>query len=578
MTSFRTKLLTLFLITLFVVTPVGLSLSTGLKIQRLQAAGGVQLGELGKGFVAGAASCVVVAVAMKYISAGVALMPAGTLPQSEGSTPVKKAIDCILYQVVNTIIEDIIKSVTTWAQSGFEGNPVFVTNVAQHMLKTADATVGQLLLEKAPLLCSPFKAQIQLALMQSYQQNSGRISSQCSLTGAVSNIDDFMNGDFNAGGWNGWVEMVSNPYNNPYGAYLETDMEMKIRLINAVGEQTQDISLGSGFLSKKVQDCYAPVPEGQEGPPAPAKKGDPGVKCDPERTVTPGTYIQEQVAKTTGLQLDRLTFADELNEMITALMAYLIRDVLLGEKGLAGYDPADFADDAFPKNLPSATEIPSGTGGVGASCQASPEDTNGSGAGDPISYSENGTFFTTTADDTVRDYYFGDESRDAKYTKVVVGFDVKVGEFTSIDGSYNYHELFYLSRGDEWWNNLIGEVGLKIQGADGSKLVTQAHLAGACKETQSSFEPAVGDTLHVEYTYDTLEKVAGVDIKSGNDIIASAWAGITADVIENNNQSFHISIGGVTDDNGEYQVKLGPGWEFSNLNVEMTYVGEGIQP
>lgn len=578
MNSFCTKLLTLFLIALFVVMPVSLSLSTGLKIQQLEAAGGIQLGELGKGFVAGAASCVIVATAMKYISAGVALMPAATLPGSEASTGVKKAIDCILYQVVNTIIEDMIKSITVWAQSGFEGNPVFVTNVGQHMLKTADAVVGQLLLEKAPLLCSPFKAQIQLALMQSYQQNSGRIASQCSLTGAVSNIDDFMNGDFNAGGWNGWVEMVSNPYNNPYGAYLETDMEIKIRLINAAGEQTKDISLGSGFLSKKVENCYTPVAEGQEGPPAPGKKGDAGVVCDPPQTVTPGSYIQEQVAKSTGLQMDRLSFADELNEMITAIMAYLIRDVLLGEKGLAGYDPADFANDKFPANLPSATEIPDGTGGIGASCQATAEDGNGSGAGDPISYSENGTFFTTTADDTVRDYYFGDESTDTKYTKVVVGFDVKVGEFTSIDGSYNFHELFYLARGDKWWNNLIGEVGLKIQGADGSKLVTQAHLAGACKETQTSFEPAVGDTLHVEYTYDTLEKVAGVDIKSGNDIIASAWDGITADVIENNNQSFHISIGGVTDDNGEYQVKLGPGWEFSNLNVEMTYIGEGVQP
>jgi len=50
----------------------------------------------------------------------------------------------------------------------------------------------------------------------------------------------------------------------------------------------------------------------------------------------------------------------------------------------------------------------------------------------------------------------------------------------------------------------------------------------------------------------------------------SKWIFNVVDFIDSDNDGFKISIGGVQDDNGEYQVALGSGWVFSNLEVIIT--------
>lgn len=326
------------------------------------------------------------------------------------------------------------------------------------------------------------------------------------------------------------------------------------------------------------------LPEGQEGPgqPVELKQGETvaeakarlglgatsGIECNPPKVMTPGAQVKNSLEQTFGVNLDQIASADEFDEIFSLLAAWLVSDILTKEGGLAEYDPAESGahEEIVWDDSGSA-------GGAGAACKATVGDSNAQTNGETITFEKNGTFLSTTPGETVSDFYFGG-GEDRRYTKVVVDFDVTVGQFTNIDGSYNYHELFYLTRGDKWWNNLIGHVGLKIQGADGSKLVSEPHFAGACGSQQTPFEPAPGDTFHVQYTYDTVEGVAGTDITSGGTIIADAWDDTVANVVETNGEEFKISIGGVQDDNGEYQVALGEGWEFSNLSVSVEYAGE----
>jgi len=293
--------------------------------------------------------------------------------------------------------------------------------------------------------------------------------------------------------------------------------------------------------------------------------------CNEPRTLTPGAFIQEQVGKELGRGAERLTFADEVNEMITALIAYLIKDVLLGEGGLAEYDPAKGTSE-YPE-LPYIDEFPIFVGGGGVeACQAIESDFDATEKGDTIRFVKSGKFLTTSGINKHKDFYFGknEEYRNKKYERVVVNLDVEVGELTSVPGSYNYHEIFYLTRGSKWWNQLIGHVGLKIDGRDGNKLVSEQHFAGVCEEgNQAEYTTFKGDKFHIEYIYDTVKKEVGVNLTSssgGN----SKWIFNVVDFIDSDNDGFKISIGGVQDDNGEYQVALGSGWVFSNLEVIIT--------
>ncbi|MCR4274624.1 MAG: hypothetical protein NUW02_01055 [Candidatus Campbellbacteria bacterium] len=612
---FYTKIVVTLLVVLFVITPVGLSLSTGMQVQRVQA-GSLPLGELGKGFVSTVAACAITAFIMKYVSGVVAILPSATVPAGTAETPVKKMLDCILYGVVNVIIEDMIKSITRWAQSGFEGNPVFVTQLDSYMRDVVDKQIGLYLESKIPLLCSPFKLDVQLALMQSYQTSSGRYQGSCSLTEAVGNVEGFLGGNFYDGGWNGWVDLVSNPYSNPYGSYLEADREMKIKILATTDKQTKDIAQGAGYLSKQVQQCYAMVDgtrvdmtaEDYENANTPAGADDVG--CDEPRTVTPGSYIQEQVAKTTGLSMERLSFADELNEMITAIVAFLVRDVLLGEKGLAGYDPNDFLDDTYP-DLPSLDEIEIpgvDTGGDFQMCL--PENlweiyplsdgVPGQAIRIPSSqYPATGLPFTSTPSNPSLEIPINMGVKQ-NYSRVQISFTVTVGDQyqcvpvdpptpecpVSLGDQYN---VFWLHRDTGWGQNDVVELVSRQHGGQlafkTSVNLVNGSPCAATLNNGSRFSFVAGQTYRVEVDYNPglrgFESGAfgQMSLKINGSAVASLNTGTNGqgiNVLQSNppfgkhkgKGGFKIVLGGA--ENAEGNEGAPYGWTWRDLNVVFT--------
>ena len=110
------------------------------------------------------------------------------------------------------LIDSMVRSTVDWAQTGFEGNPAYVTNPNQYFTNIADGVAGEFI-EGSDLgyLCSPFQTQIRLALQRQYIRP---YQFQCTLTEVVGNIDAFYN-DFSEGGWDGWFRMTQNSANNP---------------------------------------------------------------------------------------------------------------------------------------------------------------------------------------------------------------------------------------------------------------------------------------------------------------------------------------------------------------------------
>lgn len=220
------------------------------------------------------------------------------------------SLDAIAYVLINSVIEEMIKSVTAWVNNGFEGKPAFVQNLDKFLgnigLQIAEGYIFGDENGDGPLsfLCSPFKLNIQLALQIQYAQSisgDGHSRAQCTLDQAKGNVENFLNGDFADGGWDRWFDITLNPSNNVYGAMFEAQAGLKTSLAYGGHKNTLELTFGDGFLSKKNPDGSI---------------------------TTPGSVINAQLNHALGLPADRLTTADEINELIGALLTQLAKGVL----------------------------------------------------------------------------------------------------------------------------------------------------------------------------------------------------------------------------------------------------------
>ncbi|HEY4528264.1 MAG TPA: hypothetical protein VJJ48_00350 [Candidatus Paceibacterota bacterium] len=272
---------------------------------------------------------------------------------------VDKISDSYAMIIVQPIIDRIVASTVKWAQSGFEGNPAYVTNPKQYFTDIADGVAGEFILgTDLAYLCSPFQANIKLSLTQQYYEPT---PFQCTLTDIVGNIDDFY-GDFSKGGWDAWFSMTQVPTNNPYDAYLKAKIELDSRIASAAGAQKNELDWNQGFLS--WSDCLqknppAFVPGEDDGTeygsvPKPNPHHVPG-KAEGEcirrgQTQTPGSTIKDQLDKVLPTGLEKLVKVEHIDQLVSAFASGLLTRYVFGPKGL------------FAKNNRGSTPTP-GVGG-----------------------------------------------------------------------------------------------------------------------------------------------------------------------------------------------------------------------
>ncbi len=250
-------------------------------------------------------------------------------------------LNCFARTVAHAALEQIARSTVAWINSGFKGSPSFVSNYQQFFTNVADAAAGQFLQSSAlSFLCSPFSLQVKIAVAQSYARTTGQ---QCTLTRVVGNINNFMNGNFAAGGWPGFLSFTTQPTNNPYGAFAVGTVGIHTAAANAVDQHKFDLGLSGGFLSiTQAQNCQN-IAGGTAKPPpdvAPGKgvqtvttkdnngnvTGSQYQVCD-MKNVTPGTAIAQSLNQTLGINTQSLEMAKYFDEIITALVAQLMQNI-----------------------------------------------------------------------------------------------------------------------------------------------------------------------------------------------------------------------------------------------------------
>lgn len=263
-------------------------------------------------------------------------------------TVVKFILEKVGTAIAQKMIDDIVRSTVDWAQTGFEGNPAYVTDPRQYFTDIADGVAGDFIGgSDLGFLCSPFQTQIRLALQKQYTRAP---QFQCTLTRVVGNIDGFYN-DFSQGGWDGWFSMTQNSANNPYGAYLEAKIELDSRIAKRLGLEKQQLDRNSGFLS--WADCidYELLGFNPDGSPI-------NGRCE-ERgpTQTPGSTIKSQLDEVLPSGLEKLIKAESLDQLVSAFASGLLQRYVFGSKGLfadngsvnaSGREIIDIDNDGIP--------------------------------------------------------------------------------------------------------------------------------------------------------------------------------------------------------------------------------------
>ncbi len=251
------------------------------------------------------------------------------------------ALDAVAYQVSAIALKKLTAKTVNWINNGFKGNPGYIQNPKQFFLEIGDQTVSHFLSQPGVnQICSPFNAQIRLALVKNYLDEGDSSRYSCTLDILRNNYQAFLN-DFSQGGLDAWFELTQNSQNNPYGAYLETQNSLNIQITANQQQQQKELDLSGGFLNLKR------CPRGGSYTDT---RGE--VLCSvEEETVTPGVLINDQLSKSLGSSWERLNAADEFNEVITALLTQLIEQLAGKASGLFGASERNSTGSVYTNDL-----------------------------------------------------------------------------------------------------------------------------------------------------------------------------------------------------------------------------------
>jgi hypothetical protein len=193
-------------------------------------------------------------------------------------------LDAIGWALSKSIVANMVADTVRWINKGIDNpyggkDPVFVQELDKFLRNVGDqhaaGFLGKLGDDEWSYLCSPFKLDIQTALAQEYNETiregkpagqapAGPDSSQSCDLDKVENLEEFIGGDFSAGGWDDWFEVTGNTSKyTQYGQYMAARQNM-LSQIRAGQEQEQKVlDWGNGFQS--IKKCKSDSAENSLG-------------------------------------------------------------------------------------------------------------------------------------------------------------------------------------------------------------------------------------------------------------------------------------------------------------------------
>jgi hypothetical protein len=277
-------------------------------------------------------------------------------------------LDPLARMAAEQVRQAILRSVVTWANSGFEGSPAFVTNIEQNLRGLSDFVADSFTaeLQASGVINSPFRDSLVAQLRDNYRRISSDQAffetNRYTLDQYSDDPDAFLRGDFSRGGIRAWIHAWMNPQNNPLGAYGAARRELESRIANATLNRRDEINRNNGFLDFCVRTN--PPAEGEAAGTTSLRPA--VVGCRPGETVrTVGSMTHEQLSRVIGSDIEMIVSADELDELFGAVANGLLRR-LFSEEGFAGSsNPSSGGGSSVDPNISSGTLIDAVEGQIG---------------------------------------------------------------------------------------------------------------------------------------------------------------------------------------------------------------------
>lgn len=214
------------------------------------------------------------------------------------------SLDSIAFCLANKAIYGIVSGTSKWVREGFGGNPVFVNNPGKYFGDIADYELGRLLDDiSKDLLCVNININsVKSNIFRDYYGKLDIRIPRCALGTINIDIDAFSQGNLSqGGGWEAWLEYTSDPYSNYIGTQIALDKKLYERTIQAQEKAKVELDWNNGYQSLRN------------------KEGD---------ITTTGNMIQAQVEGRMNAPINRLTFADEFDEIMNNLINSFLGSVI----------------------------------------------------------------------------------------------------------------------------------------------------------------------------------------------------------------------------------------------------------
>ena len=258
------------------------------------------------------------------------------------------SLDAIAWGMAKAAMNQITSNTISWINSGFEGEPAFVSNPGRFLEGVGEAQFNNYIDTYLEESDQPFARSVARLVVEDHYGTGD--SSEYTLDEYFETDADrerFLAGDFSKGGWEAWNALTQNPMNNPIGAYTHSSSDATEQAAERREIEQLKLNFGDGFRS--LQSCL---------------EKDELERCVVQGAIrTPGKIIQNQLTETLGSPLRQLENADELNEILSAVVGNLMNSVI-GSSGLTGsnmrntLDALQHAEDILGNMGTSSTSTP----------------------------------------------------------------------------------------------------------------------------------------------------------------------------------------------------------------------------
>lgn len=350
------KSISLFFVLTLIFSPLGVFLAP--KVEASAISGGI----------AGCASGFVTGYISSFFKAG------SEVPTDDLKNNLKECMDSIAYALAKTLLAEFTDTIITWINSGFEGNPFYVGDMASFFKDTIEGEL-RLALEDikntGSIYFDVLRQEAIYGARRTLRDELG-FSLDADIVNGICGYAEYENEEFCSGQltpeaqseltraytqgyipfqWSTWDSLTQHCGNNVFCSNTTALNYQLAQRQERVEQLNTELNRGGGFLGQKTckdpgyqrdLEIYKEAVEALTdpdfvGPPDPDFPERP--VCREEIIETPGRIIADKLTSNLGTTERQYELADELNESIAAIFNALF-DKLLSE-GLSSFNQKD---------------------------------------------------------------------------------------------------------------------------------------------------------------------------------------------------------------------------------------------